>query len=375
MIGASTGTLSLVQRLHEKWPGTLEITVLNSQPFWFHEFMALEALSGTYGLRDIKVDLEPLLRAWKADFLQDKLASLLPSQQKVLTESGRLLSYDVLLFDAWPEVACPSPDIPVVGHYFLKPSYAVLEIVNELETLLELEQPGKIEIVILGGSATGVVAALQLEAWLRTRRHPHTWSITMIEERSRLLPHWPEQAAEITARFCRMGGISVLTDSAVEHVQSNRVVMNQGRTVPFDLAVRTYPECERWVFEKMSLPTDDDGRVRTNAMDQVEGFPAIFSMGESSHGSTHWPVSGSKDIKLVARNLMAFLEGQKLRPRPRKKPAAQMLPLDKVFAMIVRGKKAIYGRWCLKMLHWQQQRAMKKWHELERAGAAKLKES
>ncbi len=361
VMGASQGTLKLVQRLQRKWPGLLEITLLNSQSFWLNEHMALEALSGTYGLKDIRVDLAPLLETWQANFLQDKLASVLPSQQKLLTENGRLLSYDALLFDAWPEASCPNPDIPVIGHYFLKPSYAVLEIKNELETLLELEHPGTIEIVILGGGAAGVVAALQLEAWLSTRRHPRSWSLTIIEARSRLLPRWPDQAAQIAVRFCRMGNITVMTDSVVEHVQSNRVVLNQGHTLPFDLAIRTYPECERWVFEKMNLPTNAAGRLLTNAFNQVGSYPAIFSMGESSHRAAHVAGQGSAVIKATARNIVAFLNGGQLRPVPVKRPALRLLPLDRVFAMLVRGQMAIYGRWCLKFLNWQQKQFMNSW--------------
>lgn len=361
VIGASRQTLTMVARLKKRWKDEVEIYLIHHHSFWLDETMAKEIISGTYGLNDIRIDLPPYLERLNCHFILDHVASLLIHQKKVLTDSGRLIQYDIIIFGDHEFQETFSEELPLFGHYFIKPSYIALEIKNEIETLIELNQKDPLGFVILGGGHEGVTYALQLEALLRKRQQMTNCKITIVEAKNRLLPHLAPAASAVAKRFCQMSNIEVLTETHVEHIQTNRIVLTKGQTRSFDLVVRTYHEGVKTLFEKAGLMTDDQGRVLTNAAFQVEMQPNMFAIGNCGCIDSKWTyhINPKLQMQIVLENISAVLNKKKLKKYQLNQRAVTALPLGKDYGLLVTGKKVFYGKWCLRLMHWQNQKSFK----------------
>lgn len=370
-VGASRQTLGLMRRLKQRLKDQVNCCLIHHHSFWIDEIQARAIIGGQLGLNDIRVDLTAYVQAVNGQLITDQVTSLLPRQQKIMTAAGRLIYYDAVVFDENFYGQGSGQDVPAFGHFYIRPSYDILEIKNEIETLIETVDNDKLKFLVLGGGETGVTYALHLESLLRTRLGPKGWSIAIIEEQSCLLPKLTQAASTLAARFCKMSDIQLILDTKVEHVQSHRVVLSKGKTRFFDLAIRTYPDFESKLFYKSDVPTDNLGRILVNTGFQATSHEEIFALGDTGRLESDWQpvISYQRQERVVEKNLIAVINGKPIKHYPLFKPISRLLPLGGNYGMLVRGKRVIYGRWCLNLINWYYGRTVKKLQTVARKAA------
>lgn len=162
---------------------------------------------------------------------------------------------------------------------------------------LDDEEEGKhqVDIVIIGGGATGVELSAELRntaqvlgAYGLHRLDPRRdVRITLIEAGKRILPPLPDRIAQDTTALLASLDIAVLTGERVTQVQKRAVVTGSGRRIAADITVWAGGIQVPKILSDIGLPTNKLGQVIVSQSLQTILDPAIFAFGDCA--SCPWP--------------------------------------------------------------------------------------
>lgn len=156
----------------------------------------------------------------------------------------------------------------------------------------------KIDLVIIGGGATGVELAAELRntaqvlaAYGLHKLNPQRdIRITLVEAGPRILPPLPERIAKDTSRLLDELKVKVMTGDPVTEVRAEGVRMKSGRELPSDLTVWAGGIRVPSVLGRVGLPTNPLGQVIVSPTLQTITDPDIFALGDCA--SCPWPATG-----------------------------------------------------------------------------------
>lgn len=339
------------------------VTLVSPDPYWYYSGMAAEVLSGYYGLNDFRVDVRGLAEKYGVEFIHDEVVSLLPDHRKMITATGRTLAYEFAAFTLGARPLDYEGEVPADGTFTLHPSRNVIEIRNEVETLLELETERAVCVVVAGGGAAGVEAALNLAALFSQRLPAKGWKITLVEAKSRVLPGYPKKASLLAGRSLAAAGVQLLTGREIQHIQSGRVVLEKGEMLDFDLAVVALGNRVLDLFNQAGLLTDESGALLVERTLQVRDYPEIFAAGDCARlwglGLPHSGEHARQQGKLLARNLLAVLQGKPLKTYPQQRAVSSLLSLGPRAALWIRGGRVRHGKWVAACKHWRNRQYLR----------------
>ncbi len=355
-LGAGPAHLHLITQARALRAQGARLTVLDRNPFWYFPNMATEVLSGFYGLKDFHVDLRALCKRHGADFILDEAVTLLPKQKKVMTKSGRVLTYALASFALGSLPTETEGDVPAEGSFPVCPVHKVLEIRNEIETFLELFPEKRMEIVILGGGPAGVEYAINTAQFMAERRPPAGWRLILLEAKPRLLGGLPPTAIRQAGLALQAHDVELRTQSEVQHVQSNRLVLDHGETLEFDLAIVATGGRINDIFNQAGFETDARGALPVERTLRLRTHPELFATGDCARvfgiAERLSRQSAARQGPVLAHNLLASLHGRPLRPwQPRFRPW-QIISLGSREALAVKDRWALSGRWVAGLKHW-----------------------
>jgi len=375
LIGAGHAHLHVITRAREFANAGAQLTLVSPEPFWYYPGMAGEVLSGYYGLADFRVDLRSLTEKYGVNYIADEVTHMLPEHRKVLTLSGRALDYDLSSCAIGAIPAESEGDVPVDGSYPLSPVRSIIEIRNEVETLLELEPDRMLTALILGGGPGGVETALNLTALLRERAPVAGWSVMLLEAKARVLSAFSMHASRLAARKLARAKVEVRTGAEIQHVQSGRVVLDRGETLNFDLAVVALGSRVSDLFTRAGLLTDDAGALLVERTLRLRDHPELFAAGDCAHlwglGLSRCGVHAIAQGPVLAHNLLAVLRGRPLEAYHRSGTPLQMISLGPAEGLLVRGRWAFRGRW-VRFLKHRLDRAYVRRYQVPPAPAASI---
>ncbi len=156
----------------------------------------------------------------------------------------------------------------------------------------------KVDLVIIGGGATGVELAAELRntaqvlaAYGLHKLNPQRdIRITLVEAGPRLLPPLPERIAQHASRLLAELKVKVMTGEPVTEVRADGVRMKNGRALPSDLTVWAGGIKVPSVLGRVGLPTNPLGQVIVSPTLQTITDPDIFALGDCA--SCPWPATG-----------------------------------------------------------------------------------
>ncbi|QBE61610.1 NAD(P)/FAD-dependent oxidoreductase [Pseudoduganella lutea] len=162
-------------------------------------------------------------------------------------------------------------------------------------TLLKLlaraatEKAGQgVDIVIIGGGATGVELAAELREAsgvyaaygfgdLQPMRDVR---ITIIEGAPRVLAPLPERVSAAAAGLLAERGVRVLTDTRVTQIDADQVTVLKGDVYPADIVVWAAGIKAPDLLKNLGLPTVKGGQLDVTGELVVKGFPDIYALGD-----------------------------------------------------------------------------------------------
>ncbi len=160
------------------------------------------------------------------------------------------------------------------------------------------QQRPQVNIVIIGGGATGVELAAELRntaqvlaAYGLHRLDPRRdVKITLVEAGPRILPPLPERIASETARLLNALNVEIITADKVTEIRTDAVLTGSGRSLRSDLTVWAGGIKVPAVLGRVGLPTNPLGQVIVSPTLQSMTDPDIFALGDCA--SCAWADTG-----------------------------------------------------------------------------------
>ena len=175
-----------------------------------------------------------------------------------------------------------------------------------------------LDIVIVGGGATGVELAAELSHSAQTlaRYKVHALDpvrhvrIRILERGPLLLPHLLPRQSKRAARHLRSLGISLNTDTAVERVDAHQVVDNEGRVFPASITLWAAGVMAPPLCATLGLAVNRLRQIAVTASLQSASDPAIYALGDCA--SFVCPVQGALPPRAQAAHQQALFLAQTL---------------------------------------------------------------
>jgi len=145
-----------------------------------------------------------------------------------------------------------------------------------------------LDIVIIGGGATGVELAAELReasgayaAYGFRRLHvQRDVRITLIEGASRILAPLPERVSAAATRLLDLRAIKVVTDCRVSAIDRHQVSDSKGNVYPADLCVWAAGIRAPEFLGSLGLPVAKGGQIDVDAHLRVKGVADVWALGD-----------------------------------------------------------------------------------------------
>ncbi|MES2260068.1 MAG: NAD(P)/FAD-dependent oxidoreductase [Pseudomonadota bacterium] len=163
----------------------------------------------------------------------------------------------------------------------------------KLLTRAELRKGAKadgagVDIVIIGGGATGVELAAELReasgvyaAYGFGHLEPlKDVRIALLEGAPRILAPLPERVSAAALKLLRERAITVATDTKVTAIDAQKVTVDGGRTYAADIVVWAAGIKAPPLLATLGLPTSRGGQLEVDPQLAVKGFNNIYALGD-----------------------------------------------------------------------------------------------
>jgi NADH dehydrogenase len=224
-------------------------------------------------------------------------------------------------------VAVPGLDEHAVGFKSLADAIWLRNhVVETLEMANASEDPARREqllsYVFVGGGYAGLEALAELQdfatdamdSYPRARLQGMRW--LLVEAADRVLPEIDLKLADYAVRELRGRGIEVRLGTTLEAVDADSARLSTGETVPTKTVVWTAGVRPHPSLARLSVPLDEQGRVRVDDQLRVEGLQGVWAIGDCAAvpepgGGFAPPTAqhGIRQAKVAAANVASALAG------------------------------------------------------------------
>lgn len=336
IVGGGFGGVSCVLALSKYNLVNAEIILISDRSHFEYTPFLYQMLAGKPP-RTICLPLKKIFAKKNIEFIEDPIISVDIEKKIINGRSGSSYGFDFLVLALGSETDYLG--IPGLKKYSfgLKSVNDVLRLKHHLDAI---QKKSDINIVIIGGGATGVELAGEIK------------KVDLIEACSRLLPNLPENMSNRIEKRLRELGVNVFTNKKVIKEELEKVYLKdmeiKTKTVIWTAGVKPH----RLYSQIKGFSFDPKGRVLTDKFLQVKEHPGIFIIGDAA--ST--PYCGTAqtaiyDGRYVARTILDIIKNRPLTPYKPKKPF-YVIPVGRGWAAALIGRFRFYGRigWWLRKL-------------------------
>jgi NADH:ubiquinone reductase (H+-translocating) len=164
----------------------------------------------------------------------------------------------------------------------------LLRLLARAEETREEGADASVDVVIIGGGATGVELAAELREAsgayavygfnrLQPRRDVR---ITLLEGAPRILAPLPERVSNAALRLLNQRAIKVVTDCRVSAIGPDKVEDNKGNSYRADLCVWAAGIRAPELLGSLGLPTNRGGQIEVDGQLRVKGVPGVYALGD-----------------------------------------------------------------------------------------------
>lgn len=327
IVGGGAGGIELASKLGRKF-GPDVVTLVDARPFHIWKPSLHEAAAGTLDIHQEGLSYFMLAKQNGFSFVMGSLLSV-DRQARTLRVSSltepdgeiilpeRKLRYDTLVLA-----------VGSVSNFFNTPGarehavtldtlenaeqfrLTMLKAMAQVDEAKKTQPDARLDIVIIGGGATGVELSVELvEAGetisaygLPRFKSARDLSITLIEGSPRLLSALPEKISAAARSRLTSLGIHVETDARVANITSDSVNTADGRTFPARIALWAAGIQGPEVLKTLDLPLNRAGQIEVSGLLQTSD-PAVLAMGDCS--SAPWKEGRSVPARAQAAHQQA----------------------------------------------------------------------
>jgi NADH dehydrogenase FAD-containing subunit len=317
LVGAGHSHLYLAKRARVFTARGIELVLVEPGAFDYSG-LATGVLGGEYEWTLDRVNAKRLIETSGGKFMRDRVIGLDAGKRLVLLESGGALGYDAVSFNIGSEVNTGL--IPgAQSAWTVKPIANLWRLREHLQNRFKGGQT--LRAVVIGGGATGVEVAANIDAL--ARRHRVEMSVTLASAAPRLLSHYSQHVSRRVTRCLKCRGISVACNEEIERVSGNAAHTKEGRRYEFDVLVLATGLEAHPLTRKLGLACDKEEGLRVNSCLRSISADNVFGVGDCiAFNGRKLPmlgVHGVRQAPVLMHNLLASVsEGHLRQYRPRK---------------------------------------------------------
>lgn len=358
----------LTEIAREPMPG-VQAVLATPHARQIHSGMLAGWMAGHYPLAQCTIALEPLARAAKVELALSSVTAIDPGERSVTLADGRVAEYDVLSIDT--ESALDRDAIPGAREHglFLRP---VEHFVQLYERLLALPSDRLLNLVVIGGGATGFELSLALQHRFNGRG-PERARVCLVTGGDTVLPGFSAAPRERALRVLRRARVTVFNQRCTE-IGSGVVLLDNGARLACDVPLLTVPAVVPPWLRDGALALDAQGFVSTGETLQSTSHGEVFVTGDVAAHADHEPArSGVFAVRAgpaLAMNLRRKLAGGPLQPWRPKQRSLALLSCGERRAIASWGQWSAQGRWVWAWKDWIDRRFVARYAEPVAAEAA-----
>ena len=336
IVGGGFGGLCLAKKLRNS---NFQVVLVDKNNY--HQFPPLIYQIASSGIEPSSISF-PFRKIFQRRkdfyFRMAEVRSIFPEHKIVQTSIGKI-SYDYLVLAAgtttnfFGNKSIEENAIPMknVSEAMGLQNAILSNFERALTCSNEVERQELLNIVIVGGGATGVEIAgalSEMKNFVVPKDYPDLpkslVNIYLIEAGERLLSSMSRESSLSVENFLRRMGVNVLLNKMVTEFKDNKVYLKDGSTI----ATRTFIWVSGVAGVKIdNMPKESVGRgnrIEVDAYNQVKGMSDVFCIGDQSimpDGDENWagghPQLAQVAIQqgsLLAANLKRKEEGKALKP-------------------------------------------------------------
>jgi len=333
IVGGSFAGLNAAFALKRSLKDRVDVTVVARQTDFVFVPSLIWVLTGKRKGRQVAFELEPVLARKGIKFVHARVDSIDAPNNKLTTDSGEI-AYDYLILATGPKLEWDA--IPGLGPdkgY----SHSVCSLPHSVEANKAFEKvlqnPGPIVIgATQGASCFGAAyeVALNVEHALRKAGVRDRAPVTFIS--SEPFPgHFGlgglGDGEAMIKRFFEKRGIEWIVNTAVDHVDPDKVVLSDGRELPFAFSVLIPPFLGIDAITNSPEICNARGFVNVNDRYQCTAHPNIYAAGVSVAVAPPMPTEVPTGVPktgymaevmghIAAHNIVADITGHKPEERP-----------------------------------------------------------
>ena len=335
LIGGGHAHLGVLELLARRQRSGIDVTLVSEHTTQVYSGMLPGHVAGHYTLPECSIPLDPVAELAKADFVRGRVSGLDLRQRVAVTESGKVLPFDVVSIDIGP--AAESTVIPGLGHALpVRPADKMLSAWYLMEQRFA-GTPLPQVLAVLGGGPAGaeMVAALAH----RARESKVQLKPSIVTGQAGLLPGMPAAARRMMQERLTALGVRVIEADATA-VRPSAVSIGGAGEFHADLIVAALgASAARWPRES-GLQCDERGFIAVNQHLQSVSHPFVFAAGDCASMVGHpYPKSGVYAVRAgrpLGENLLRTLTRRRL---------VSWRPQKRALYLLSAGGKEAVGLW------------------------------
>lgn len=278
------------------------------------------AVAKLYTKEDTQIDMEPLAKWCKADYVQKRVKRVIANANKLEMEDGSFVEYDILALNVGSKTR-DAQEVPGVWEHSLttRPINDLLPKINVKED--EMKAAGVIPtIVICGAGAAGTELAFGFKArW--SKMFNADVKVTLVSATKTILHGAHPVVIEMTTQKLAEHGIDVVYDKKVTSIDANGVNLNDGTSLLCNAPI--------WATGAQAQPVTAEsdldmmkGYFKVNDFLQSTSHPNVFAGGDcitmESYAAENFPpkagVYAVREGPFIAQNIIHYLKQEEMKP-------------------------------------------------------------
>ena len=252
-----------------------------------------------------------------------------PNARSVGTKEGQVYQGDFLVLAAGAQanfLGIPGAETNSFPLYSLVDAERLrsrlLALFEEADREPELIKQGALNVVIVGGGATGTEVAGAVTDMLHSvapGKYEHLVKAThvyLVEHGPTLLAPFSAKAHDYASNVLQRGGVVLKLNTDVKEVHPGHVVLSDGGAIKSRCVIWGAGLKAATVASNLGLPQGHGGRIEVQPDLSVKGFPGVYAVGDfaniSGKDGKALPQLGSvaqQSGKWAAKNILADIEG------------------------------------------------------------------
>ena len=311
-VGGGHAHLTALLNLRDYTKLNRKVSLISPSPYHYYSGMGPGMLSGIYRPEEIRFHIKKLAEDRGAPFIEDKVVRIDPVNRNLFLHSGKKISYDVVSFNTGSEI--PVESLLTTPEENVFPVKPITNLLQARRFILERLRKNALNMVVIGGGPGGVEISSNL--WRLVKENGGDARIILIGGK-RLLFESPDKARRLALSSLQKRDIEVIEGNYAKAIESRTIILSDGRSIAFDVALMAVGIRPSPLFRDSGLPTGGDGGLLVNPYLQSVVYPEIFGGGDcislEGHPLAKVGVYAVKQNPTLYHNLMAALQGDEMK--------------------------------------------------------------